>query len=132
MVCVGVAKNKTHAYKKNLPPIDKNNVAMANNKIDTSMYSYHPLWPILWYRWSEHKRSFDQKITGCGIALPPGVEVQEYWETRMVSTVNDKYSYTKANLIQALAKQYRGKKYFDIVSYSLWPTSSPRVMTNSV
>ncbi len=50
----------------------------------------------------------------------------------MVHTVIDKYSYTKANLIQALAKHYHGKKYFDIVSYSLWPTSSPRVMTNIV
>ncbi len=76
MVCEGGAKNKTRAYKKNLPPTDKNNVAMANNKIDTSLYSYHPLRPILWYRWSEHERSFAQKIMGYGIALPRGVAAQ--------------------------------------------------------
>ncbi len=99
MVCGGEAKNKTCAYKKNLPLTEKNNFTMANNKIDMSMYSDHPLWPILWYRWSKHKRSFAQQIRGCEIALPPGVGAQEYWEMTMVCTVNDKYSYTKSNLI---------------------------------
>ncbi len=50
VVCGGGAKNKRRAYKKNLPPTDENNVAMANNKIDTSIYSDHPLRPILCYR----------------------------------------------------------------------------------
>ncbi len=60
MVCGGGSKNKMRVYKKNLPPTNKNNVAMANKKIDTSMYYDHPLWPILWYNWSKHERRFAQ------------------------------------------------------------------------
>ncbi len=47
MVHGGGAKTKMRASKKILLLTDKNNVAMATNKIDTSMYSDHPLWPIL-------------------------------------------------------------------------------------
>ncbi len=108
---------------KNLPLTNKNNIAMANNKIDIDIYSNHCLRPIVWYLWSKHEKRFTQKITGCGISLPPGVGAQEYWETTMVHTVNNKYTYTNSNLIQALMKQHNGKKYFGIVCYSLWPAS---------
>ncbi len=58
MVCGGGAKTKMCTSKKNLPPTDKNNVTMANKKIDMDIYSDHPLWPILWYLWREHKQTF--------------------------------------------------------------------------
>ncbi len=64
MICGGGAKNKTHTSKKNLPPTNKNNITMANNKIDMSMYSDHPLWLIRWYCWSEKEQNLAQKIKG--------------------------------------------------------------------
>ncbi len=53
----------------------------------------------------------------CGLTVPEGMDEQEYWETIMVSAVNDKYAYTKSNLIQALARQYKGEGCCGVIYY---------------
>lgn len=105
----GGSKNKTRATKKKMPPTDRSNIMIANNKIDMDIWHNCPIRPPAWFRYSTHDRSFSKLITDCGLALPPGVDAKEYWETTLVPAVNDKFSYTKSNLIQALTKQYKGK-----------------------
>ena len=47
-------------------------------------------------------------ILSCDIALPEGTSAEDYWETVLKGAVNNKYSFNKSNLIEALKKQYEG------------------------
>ena len=49
-----------------------------------------------------------QIILNCDIALPEGLLAEDYWETVLKGAVNNKYSFNKPNLIEALKKQYEG------------------------
>ena len=47
-------------------------------------------------------------ILNCDIALPEGSSAEDYWEAVLKGAVNNKYSFNKSNLIEALKKQYEG------------------------
>ena len=113
----GESKNTARTIKKRLIPSDRFNVSIANTKIDTDIWSYNPIRPRAWYHWSVNPRSFANKIMECGLRVPAGVESKDYWETILVRAVNDKYTYTKSNLIQALLMQYKGKRCCGFIYY---------------
>ena len=49
-----------------------------------------------------------QIILNCDIALLEGSSAEDYWEAVLKGAVNNKYSFNKSNLIEALKKQYEG------------------------
>ena len=51
-----------------------------------------------------------QIILNCDIALPEGSSAEDYWEAVLKDAVNNKYSFNKSNLIEALKKQYEGNR----------------------
>ena len=104
----GASKNKTRAKAKDMPPINKINYSAIYAKIDEDVWSKQPIRPPAWQQYSVHERSMCQMIFSCDIALPEGTSAEDYWEAVLKGTVNNKNSFNKSNLIEALKKQYEG------------------------
>ena len=104
----GSSKNRTRAKAKEMPAVDKINYGAVYTKIDEDVWSKHPIRPPAWQHYSVHERSMCQIILNCDIALPEGSSAEDYWETVLKGAVNNKYSFNKSNLIEALKKQYEG------------------------
>jgi hypothetical protein len=104
----GASKNRTRAKAKEMPAIDKINYSAVYAKIDEDVWSKHPIRPPAWQLYSVHERSMCQIILNCDIALPEGSSAEDYWEAVLKGAVNNKYSFNKSNLIEALKKQYEG------------------------
>ena len=91
-----------------MPPIDKINYRAVYAKIDEDVWSKQPIRPPMWQQYSVHERTMSQIILNCDNALPEGSSAEDYWETVLKGAVNNKYSFNKSNLIEALKKQYEG------------------------
>ena len=104
----GTSKNKMRAKAKEMPAIDKINYSAVYAKIDEGVWSMQPICPPAWQLYSVHERSMFQIILNCDIALPEGSSAEDYWETVLKGAVNNKCSFNKSNLIEALKKQYEG------------------------
>ena len=89
----GASKNRTRAKAKEMPAIDKINYSAVYAKIDEDVWSRHPIRPPAWQLYSVHERSMCQIILNCDIALPEGSSAEDYWETVLKGTVNNKYSF---------------------------------------
>jgi len=99
----GNSKNKTRAKKKDLPTTDQINVAKSFAVTETRIMPTNPVRPINWMKWSTNERSF------CYIAMKtvwvlPGRDAKTYWESVLVRKLNNKFVYTKSNLIDNLRK----------------------------
>ena len=91
-----------------MPAIDKINYSTVFAKIDNDVWSKQPIRLPAWQQYSVHGQSMCQIILNCEIALPEGSSAEDYWETVLKGAVNNKYSFNKSDLIEALKKQYEG------------------------
>ena len=105
----GASKNKTRAKAKEMPPIDRINHNAVYAKIDEEVWSKQPIRPPSWQLYSDHERSMCQIILRGDIVLPEGSSAEDYWDTVLKGAVNNKYSFNKSNVIEALKKQYEGR-----------------------
>jgi hypothetical protein len=103
----GNSKNKTRASKKDLPTTDQINVAKSFAVTETRIMPTNPVRPINWMKWSTNERSFCY-IAMKTVRVPPGTDAKTYWESVLVRELNNKFVYTKSNLIDYLRKRFVG------------------------
>lgn len=102
------SKNKTRRCLKHLPTADRLNVSIVYNFIDDKLWSLHHIRTPKWPRYSTNKKTMCQRILRCGIIIPAGTTEEEYWNTMMVMSVNNKYTFSKSNVFEKLKTQHRG------------------------
>ena len=101
------SKNKTRGSKKDLPMTDQMNVSQCFAVTETRIMPTNPVRPLSWMKWSTNERSFC-KIAMTGVKVPPGTDAKTYWETVLVRELNNKYVFTKANLVDHFRKRFIG------------------------
>ena len=101
------SKNKTRGSKKDLPMTDQMNVSQCFAVTETKIMPTNPVRPVNWMKWSTNERSFC-KIAMTGVKVPPGTDAKTYWETVLVRELNNKYVFTKANLVDHFRKRFIG------------------------
>ena len=110
------SKNKTRGSKKDLPMTDQMNVTQSFAVTENKIMPTNPVRPLSWMKWSTNERSFC-KIAMTGVKLPPGMDAKMYWETVLVRKLNNKFVFTKSNLIDHFRKRFIGN---DAVHYCLF------------
>jgi len=103
----GNSKNKTRANKKILPMTDQINVNNAFKVTETKITPTNPVRPLKWMKWSTHKSSFCYIVMNA-VRVPPGTEPKLYWESVLVNELNNKFVYTKSNIVEHFRKRFIG------------------------
>ena len=114
-----VSKNKTRRCLRNLPATDCLNINVVYNFIDDKLWSLHHIRKLKWPRYSTNKKTMCQRILGCGVNIPPGSTEEEYWDSILVMSVNNKYTFAKSNVFEKLKAQHKGNVWAYSVSYIL-------------
>ena len=103
----GNSKNKTRATKKILPVADQINVSNSFKVTETKITPTNPLRPLKWMKWSTNKSSFCYVVMNA-VRVPPGTDPKMYWETVLVNELNNKFVYTKSNIVKHIKKRFFG------------------------
>ena len=112
-----VSKNKTRRCLKNLPATDRLNASIVYNFIDDKLWSVHHIRTAKWSRYRRNKKTMCQRILGCGIKIPAGTTEGEYWDTILVMSVNNKYTFNKSNVFEKLKTQHKGNVWAHPFTY---------------
>ena len=103
----GDSKNKTRATKKILPVTDQINVSNSFKVTETKITPTNPLRPLKWMKWSTNKSSFCYVVMN-SVRVLPGTDPKMYWEPVLVNELNNKFVYTKSNIVEHFKKRFFG------------------------